>query len=279
MPKPDYSISVRETYLKVVDYWFHVKEGNDLTFLNYVQDRNDANNLPSWVPDWSTPPKYALLVNHELRAAGNASISATFPSWDKISSTSASLLVKGVRLLTIKAVEVPSSTGFAGRHHAEMLNIPPDPYPTTNQSYLDVYPRALNPSDILDLHLPQNTRMVLLGVHQSLFTKENALETSSRQFTQAEFEGNSLTRTSSASKKDIASKRLLFISSEGFMGLVPNGVIAGDEICILFGVYTPFVIRKLERRSFRLIGECYVHGLMPRGGRQWMDLRRQGLRI
>jgi hypothetical protein len=47
MPKPDYSISVRETYLKVVDYWFHVKEGNDLTLLNYVRDRNDANNLPS----------------------------------------------------------------------------------------------------------------------------------------------------------------------------------------------------------------------------------------
>jgi hypothetical protein len=46
------------------------------------------------------------------------------------------------------------------------------------------------------------------------------------------------------------------------MGLVPNGVIAGDEICILFGVYTPFVIRKLERVSYRLIGECYVHGLM-----------------
>jgi len=43
----DYSISVQETYLKVVDYWFYVKEGNDLTLLNYVQDRNDANNLPS----------------------------------------------------------------------------------------------------------------------------------------------------------------------------------------------------------------------------------------
>ena len=117
------------------------------------------------------------------------------------------LLVKGVRLLTVKAVEVPSSTGFAERHHAEMLNIFPDPYPTTNQSYLDVYPRALNPSDIVDLHLPQNTRMAPSGstskpVHQ----KKTPWKPRPDNSPKLSSTGNSLTRTASASKKDIASK-------------------------------------------------------------------------
>jgi hypothetical protein len=63
-------------------------------------------------------------------------------------------------------------------------------------------------------------------------------------------------------KEGYPAGRRFFVSNEGLMDLVPDGVAAGDEICILFGGYTPFVIRRLEGGNYEFIGECYVHGLM-----------------
>ncbi|PVH78411.1 hypothetical protein DL98DRAFT_516747 [Cadophora sp. DSE1049] len=44
----------------------------------------------------------------------------------------------------------------------------------------------------------------------------------------------------------------------------------GDEVVILFGGVTPFVLRPVPlrddkykgQRSYQLVGECYVHGIM-----------------
>ena len=35
-----------------------------------------------------------------------------------------------------------------------------------------------------------------------------------------------------------------------------------DIVCIFYNARQPFVLRKLEDNSFKLIGECYVHGIM-----------------
>ena len=73
------------------------------------------------------------------------------------------------------------------------------------------------------------------------------------------------------------------------MGLVPKDAEVGDEICLLFGGHTPFVIRRVtqegdgegiqkeeeggdmkggmrtgakEGNEWEIIGECYIYGLM-----------------
>ena len=46
------------------------------------------------------------------------------------------------------------------------------------------------------------------------------------------------------------------------MGRVPHGSAVGDIICILLGGNVPFVIRECSEGRFRLIGECYIHGIM-----------------
>lgn len=263
MPQPDYSISVRDTYLKVAKYWFHVKSGNDLTFLNYVQGRNEANNLPSWVPDWSVPATTALLASHNLRAAGDSTILATFPSHTSISSTSACLTVRGVRLLTVKAVEVLSTTGFAERHHAEMISPFSDPYPTTTQSYLEVYPKALNPTSTSDFKILSEHKSSTFWPHISACSPKNEdPESLPPRYTQADLDKTLTYSYCVGLKEGYPVGRRFFVSNEGLMGLVPDGVAAGDEICILFGGYTPFVIRRLEGGNYEFIGECYVHGLM-----------------
>ena len=50
------------------------------------------------------------------------------------------------------------------------------------------------------------------------------------------------------------------------IGLVPWNAEAGDEIWVFCGVDAPLVLRKLDgpesRQSHRIVGDCYIHGLM-----------------
>ncbi|KAI0968672.1 heterokaryon incompatibility protein-domain-containing protein [Xylaria arbuscula] len=48
----------------------------------------------------------------------------------------------------------------------------------------------------------------------------------------------------------------------GLIGWVPEETIKGDEIVILYGSRVPIVVRGNGEGKYRLIGECYIHGLM-----------------
>ncbi|RYF43154.1 MAG: hypothetical protein EOO38_19060 [Cytophagaceae bacterium] len=60
------------------------------------------------------------------------------------------------------------------------------------------------------------------------------------------------------------------IMSRNRVGLGPAGAQVGDELCLLRGGRTPFVIRStgnkdtIGRPMYELIGDCYVQGLMDR---------------
>ncbi|PQE23324.1 het-6-heterokaryon incompatibility protein [Rutstroemia sp. NJR-2017a WRK4] len=53
----------------------------------------------------------------------------------------------------------------------------------------------------------------------------------------------------------------IFLSENGYIGLVPVGTNIGDEICLLFGGSIPFIVRNQDSYQ-RFIGECYCHGIM-----------------
>lgn len=55
--------------------------------------------------------------------------------------------------------------------------------------------------------------------------------------------------------------RRLFRTANKFLGLGPQAMRTGDQVCILFGGLVPFVLRP-ERGYWRFIGECYVYGIM-----------------
>tara|TARA_R110002003_G_scaffold234_2_gene16894 strand:+ start:5213 stop:7060 length:1848 start_codon:yes stop_codon:yes gene_type:complete len=56
-------------------------------------------------------------------------------------------------------------------------------------------------------------------------------------------------------------QRKLFRTSAGYVGLAPESVRAGDTIALFQGGRLPLIIRQHGDR-WRLIGDCYVHGLM-----------------
>jgi hypothetical protein len=64
----------------------------------------------------------------------------------------------------------------------------------------------------------------------------------------------------------VGSNRTLFVTMHGHLGMGPIEMQSGDQICILGGASMPFVLRKAvsdDGEPFhRLIGECYVDGIM-----------------
>ncbi|KIM99807.1 hypothetical protein OIDMADRAFT_181179 [Oidiodendron maius Zn] len=57
------------------------------------------------------------------------------------------------------------------------------------------------------------------------------------------------------------SYRRLFITVKGYIGLGPSDMQKDDKVCLLFGSSVPFVMRQ-DGSTWRLIGDCYVHGIM-----------------
>ncbi|KAK4060261.1 uncharacterized protein Triagg1_10811 [Trichoderma aggressivum f. europaeum] len=60
--------------------------------------------------------------------------------------------------------------------------------------------------------------------------------------------------------------RKFFITKKGYFGLGPKKSGPGDRVAVLFGSGVPFVVRKCPsvsgKRAWRIVGECYVHGIM-----------------
>jgi hypothetical protein len=56
--------------------------------------------------------------------------------------------------------------------------------------------------------------------------------------------------------------RRLFRTRQSWLGLGIKSLEIGDEIWILGGAEVPFILRKLQHGTYRLIGAAYVHGVM-----------------
>ncbi len=56
-----------------------------------------------------------------------------------------------------------------------------------------------------------------------------------------------------------------FITKKGYYGTGSSDVLPQDNVCILVGAPSPFVLRDMSSH-FELIGECYLHGFMDGEG-------------
>lgn len=61
---------------------------------------------------------------------------------------------------------------------------------------------------------------------------------------------------------EVKSQRRMFRTSGDYLGMGPISTQEQDELWIIRGARVPFILRKVEESSYRVIGECYVHGLM-----------------
>jgi hypothetical protein len=60
---------------------------------------------------------------------------------------------------------------------------------------------------------------------------------------------------------DTCRNRRIFVTKTGYIGVGPKLTLAGDRAVVLYGGRTPFIFRP-HRDKYRLVGECYVQGVM-----------------
>jgi hypothetical protein len=74
--------------------------------------------------------------------------------------------------------------------------------------------------------------------------------------------------------------RKLAVTDAGYLGLVPEETIPGDEVCVLLGCDNPMLLRATHDGSHEVVGQTYVQGLMDSEtllgpiGEQWMIKKR-----
>ncbi|KAK8022394.1 hypothetical protein PG993_013161 [Apiospora rasikravindrae] len=59
-----------------------------------------------------------------------------------------------------------------------------------------------------------------------------------------------------------SSHRKPFVTGQGYIGLGSKAMQEDDIVCVVFGCMVPFIFRKSSDSRYRLVGECYVHGIM-----------------
>ncbi|KAE9371987.1 HET-domain-containing protein [Stipitochalara longipes BDJ] len=61
---------------------------------------------------------------------------------------------------------------------------------------------------------------------------------------------------------NVVLNRKFFTTANGrFFGLGPDGLQSGDVVAVLYGCSVPIVLRAMGQH-YKLVGECYIHGLM-----------------
>jgi hypothetical protein len=270
---PTYALPVANLCITVVKYWLESEEVPDLSFLSHVQVSNPEHGLPSWAPDWSCPAVVTLILDlASLHAANDTKASAKFDEVDLFTPLvkSRRILIRGFHLLIVDAVE-PSSKDT--NRHAAMIGLFLNPYPTTSLSYTDAYRTLMAPRQIEDFQAAKRApdslsfwdhrrRMNTLGKDVALTQQnENRIEALRKEL-EGISEALQMFQDARLNTQAPRAGRAFFVSSTRFLGSVPKDTMVGDTIYIFLGAKVPFVVRRKEDDTFRLIGECYAFGLM-----------------
>lgn len=256
-----------------------------LDLLYNVQAANIANDLPSWVPDWSEAYVAKALgsVRSGLYTGGfdatNFALGAyppvvSLPNLDDLKSNPEArpfLTARSVPLMTIRMVQETAN--------AELALPYPDPYPITGEYYTDILTSVLfSPLSESFTRKPPQTRKFWHHVAECKRQGCSPHENTALQLLRRRGIPFDPCRFGFGEEQTLKDGRFLFISEHGLIGLAPrytevrrshydicelsDGARSGDQICLVFGSRIPFVLRPLENKNYKLIGECFVYGLM-----------------
>lgn len=65
---------------------------------------------------------------------------------------------------------------------------------------------------------------------------------------------------------NVATSRRFFGTGKRYSGIGFPGIGIGDQVCLFRGFNTPFILRRGDSGAYKLVGECYIYGLMNKEG-------------
>ena len=255
-----------------------VKSGEAYNVLLSAGTKVSSISVPSWVPDWSREQEvnqFSLSLDDSkssiYHAGGLEKISAT------ILEETPKLAVRGqlfddILLLGQTYHSSPPKEGEGMENvmrwdaQSRILIGDLSSYPTGEPVH-DVYRRVLvaNKDDLDNeasaAYIAHYKRMLRsFQIHEQV--KSHIKGGPPFDFNEEELKSisQSLKKYAVPMGGRISSRRLC-VTRKGYMGLVPNSAREGDSICVFIGAEVPFVLGR-SGDEYRLVGDCYVHGIM-----------------
>ena len=267
----DYKSPVERVYIDCAKHWLSIR--SDLRVLSTIEPRHSANpsalKLPSWVPDWSqhNHPSgvmqryFRFLPGKMFRASGKSVANVSFDEKHDV------LAIKGKRFDTIERV-ISAHPTLLGTGDEKTLLTPSkflgfldqlgyqDVYGHTGEAFPNAALRTVTADRTgLSARVADSYRCKYLTAYSNWRLESDSSITDLPEGAWKEL---------SNSVAQILDDKDLFITSNGYMGVARSGFATGDLVCVLLGGEVPFILRQLdtERESFRMVTECYVHGIM-----------------
>lgn len=305
MLRPNYSREVAEVFTNVAKYCLTQSDNlfnpsntmttdpNPLVLFSCLEvTSTDQRTLPSWVPDWTLPATTSILGKHnKLFRTDRGPISPI-----RFSEDNRTLFLSGHIINKIQIVErfVPyvrneganpwhnlyQDTENVGRYFLRCRALAlqaPDPYPTG-----EPLEEAIWRTFVCDLNIPNESRATdelkeAWKVYQQHADKiEERLARNLVAFAQ---DIDAVTEEQlllflihfgfARGGPDVS--RSFCLTEQGRIGWIPRHSMPGDIICIFEGATVPYALRRDGQDHFKILGECYVHGLMDGEARGMKD--------
>ncbi len=288
LPKPDYDLDVKQVYHKYA--LFLLSQAVSVDVLHSAGRSRAVLGLPSWVPDWSF---HSGILEHwtaVVRSWGDRQLQASGDSEPSIKVNDDErnkLVVKGTMLDSVLALGPEMKTrrwanardflawDETSRALIENCELRDEPL---SEKWWETYCLTLImgciPTDRTKIKKPVEDygRMTeRLHKGETIATREGSSNPHFSELTTFTGEKDAELEAIQYHKyvQQFTYRRRICVTCNGFVGLVPASVVEGDQIAIILGGGTPFILREVEDAHI-LIGDAYFHGLM-RGEALEMD--------
>jgi hypothetical protein len=296
---PDYRKSPQQLFTEVAKYFVSIAEPFSILSSAGIGHERNYDDLPSWVPDWTTPTAGAFLNVPNLGKGYRGSRgSQTQVTLYQDGTSLEGMAIYLDQIIALSTVHLPGAEddifqidpeGHAfhlgdlklqrdwHREARDLVNLHARPPLQTRADLGEAFWRTL----CGDTEVSSRPALSHFGTY---YTSWVELLDRLQSFIQEDGSLNTLPEDEEfwdligmANQRGVAmgqgcAARRVCVSKEGYIGLVPSGTKVGDVIWEFLGAPTPYVLRqetsgkgqgtKVEKCVYQVVGECYVDEMM-----------------
>jgi tetratricopeptide (TPR) repeat protein len=291
--EPDYSRPVSQVFRSMTRQL--IEKRRDLMILGQVnhEPKSSPSCASSWVPQWPRDPHFTILNRPNAATPNMYYASAQEPLKLEQHQNESYLVLHGIPACKVVACSstLEKGSGNPGDVLAMFRSIKDfiGTYLVSNKSdNLDTYSVILQvltagaskPPETESLDPESGAEvLVLQSMMEDGWALESMIENQppSGNTSREVYPGFMYFNMGAEVARDIFPKvghkcngRRLFMTNDGHFGIGPRAMEPGDEVAVLFGGITPFIVRSVSQRrresegygSYRFVGESYIHGFM-----------------
>lgn len=256
--QPDYTSPLEDVIKRYAAVF--IKQGRVLQLLYRAGLGTQSSRFPSWIPDW-TVMKPKSIYEASIRGRWYCA-SWIAESQAKLDPLTDELIIRGYRLSTV--AQVSRASNIPEQWHEYWTEIDammksPKVVATWPQ---DVQREIIWKVPIAGMLHPKTIADGGVNLQASYDAFRRQLHETSGHDSKVLSWGDGHNYT--IALQEIVYGWKFFTTRAGSVGIGPPSMAAGDLVYVFNGGAVPFIVRRSETRAYssRLVGECYVHGLM-----------------